>query len=342
LVAPELPHLDARAEECRQLLNRVVNSRELNRAQRLRELLCYLGKRSVKPHAGVLREQEIGAAVFGRPEEYDTSLDNIVRVNVSELRKRLAHYFQDEGAGETILMEIPRGGYAPVFYPRARVDEAIESPAVPEPPPEAATLPTPIIPEISHPEVRSGLLSRLGVVRWATGLALVLSIGGCIVLAWQNYSLRAQMRPWDAEPVRASFWSEFYASGDDVDIVTADTSFALEEDLLGRSISLSDYLDYSYKSMADDPKLSPDTRAALRLVLDRNNGSIGDFQAAELFMDLDAHSPAVKVAGARSYTPESIKTHSVILIGGRESIRCLERRASMRRGRRIAAWATVW
>jgi hypothetical protein len=267
----------------------------------------------------VLREQEIGAAVFGRSEEYDTSFDNIVRVNVSELRKRLAHYFQDEGAGETIVMEIPRGAYAPVFYARAGVEEAIELPAAPESALEAATGPAAIVPEIAHPEVRSGLLSRLGPFGWGTGLALALSIGGCIVLAWQNYSLRAQIRPWNAEPVRASLWSEFYASGDDVDIVTADTSFALEEDLLGRSISLTDYLDYSYKSMADDPKLSPDTRAALRLVLDRNNGSIGDFQAAELFMDLDAHSPAVKVAGARSFTPESIKTHSVILIGGRQS-----------------------
>jgi len=101
--------------------------------------------------------------------------------------------------------------------------------------------------------------------------------------------------------------------------VTADTSFALAEDLLGRTISLSDYLDYSYKRLANDPSLSADKRDAVNLVLDRNNGSIGDFQAAERFMDLDAHSPAVKLAGARSYTPESIKTHNVILIGGRES-----------------------
>jgi hypothetical protein len=319
LVSPELPYLDAHSAECRQLLDRVVNSRELNRAQRLRELLCYLGKRSLKPNAGVLREQEIGAAVFGRPEEYDTSLDNIVRVNVSELRKRLAHYFQDEGAGETILMEIPRGGYVPVFYPRIPVAQVPELALTPEPVAEFATPPAPAIQELAHPEVHSGVLSRLGLVGWLTGLALAVSLGGCVALAWQNYSMRAQIRPWNAEPVRAAFWSEFYQSGDEVDIVTADTSFALEQDLLGRSISLSDYLDYSYKSLADDPKLSADTRAALKLVLDRNNGSIGDFLAAERFMDLDAHSPAVKLAGARSYTPESIKTNNVILIGGRES-----------------------
>jgi hypothetical protein len=316
---PELPYLDANSPECREVLNRVVNSRELNRAQRLRELLHYLGNRSLKPNAGVLREQEIGAAVFGRAEEYDTSLDNIVRVNVSELRKRLAHYFQDEGAGETILMEIPRGGYVPVFYPRGPVAQAPELPAAPQPVVELPPPPVQTVHEIAPSEVRSGVLSRLRLVDWLMGLALAVSVSGCAALAWQNYAMRAQIRPWNTEPVRAEFWSEFYKSGEDVDIVTADTSFALEQDLLGRSISLRDYLDYSYKNLADDPKLSPDTRAALKLVLDRNNGSIGDFQAAERFMDLDAHSPAVKLAGARSYTPEGIKSNNVILIGGRES-----------------------
>jgi hypothetical protein len=317
--APEPTHLDANAAECRELLNRVVNSRELSRAQRLRELLCYLGKRSLKPNATVLREQEIGAAVFGRPEEYDTSLDNIVRVNVSELRKRLTHYFQAEGAGETILMEIPRGGYVPVFYPRTPVTQSPAPLDTPDSIAPADTPPVKTVGDIAPPEARSGMLSRLGAAGWIAGLALVLSLSGCVVLAWQNYSMRARIRPWNTEPVRAALWSEFYKAGDEVDIVTADTSFALEQDLLGRSISLSDYLDYSYKSLADDPRLSADTRAALKLVLERNNGSIGDFLAAERFLDLDAHSPAVKLAGARSYMPESIKTNNVILIGGRES-----------------------
>jgi hypothetical protein len=319
-VSPELQYLDARSPECRELLDRVVNSRELNRAQRLRDLLCYLGKRLLKPQSGVLREQEIGAAVFGRAEEYDTSLDNIVRVNVSELRKRLAHYFREEGADEKIVMEIPRGGYVPVFYLRARPAEAMLAPPPPpeEPTPEVLP-PVPVIPEAAPAGVTAGPQSGVNLTAWTTGLALVLLAATCVLLAWQNYSMRAQIHPWKTEPVRAAFWSEFYASGDDVDIVTADTSFALEQDLLRRSISLNDYLDYSYRRFAEDPSLSPDLRAALKLVLDRNNGSIGDFQAAERFMNLDAQSPAVKLAGARSYTPEGIKTHNVILIGGRES-----------------------
>ncbi len=302
---PEMPPLDSSAAECRELIGRVVKSRELSRSLRLRELLSFLGERMLKPEAGILREQEIGAAVFGRPEDYDTNLDNIVRVNVSELRKRLAHYFLEEGATETIVMEIPRGGYAPVFSPRAAA--AKNEPERDQPEREVLTFP--------EGEVRR----RKSIVPSMLALTLVIALAGCAVLGWQSYRLRTQIQPWKSEPVRSALWSEFFASGDDVDIVTADTSFALAQDLLGRPISLDDYLDYKYKSLADDPSLSPDKRADLKLVLNRNNGSIGDFQAAKLFMDLDAHSPAVKLAGARSYLPESIKMNNVILIGSRES-----------------------
>jgi hypothetical protein len=117
----------------------------------------------------------------------------------------------------------------------------------------------------------------------------------------------------------ASLWSEFFDSDHAVDIVTADASFALTEDLVGKTISLEDYVDYKYKDVADRPDLPQNTRDALRLVLDRNNGSIGDFQAAERFRDLDAQSNMVKLESARSYTIESIKTNNVILIGGRQS-----------------------
>jgi hypothetical protein len=318
--APEPVIRDAADAECQALFERVVNSRELRRAQRLRELLAYLGRRALRPHSQSVREQEIGAALFGRPEDYDTSLDNIVRVTVSELRKRLAHYFQTEGTDEPILMEIPRGGYVPVFSERPasrpelplplglHADEVVEAQADGSQDPIAAlpaTLPVPL-----HSSTSATLLLVA---------ALVCVLAGCAVLSWQNYRLRAQIEPWNAEPVRAAMWSPFFASGDQVDIVTADTSFALAEDILGRPIMLDDYVDYHYKSFADNPALSRDTRAALTEVLDRNNGSIGDFQVAEKFLDLGAHARSVKLAGARSYTADAIKTNNVILIGGRES-----------------------
>ncbi len=313
------PHqIEIGTEEGRSLLLRVVNSQELKRSSRLRELLLYLGKRSLSSPKATIREQEIGAAVFERPEDYDTNIDNIVRVNVSELRKRLAHYFMEEGAEEKAVVEIPRGGYSLVFLAR---------PAAEEPPANllaTETLPPGQIPaphkDGSHtaPEQEQRVPRRsFTAVIWSG--VLVLALGAATFLSWENRSLRNQLRPWQADPAREAFWSQFFASGSPVDIVTADTSYALAEDMLKRPISLDDYLDYKYKSYADLPGITPATRDALNLVLDRNTGSVGDFEAAERIMEIAAHSPALRLASAREYTPESIKNNNVILIGSRES-----------------------
>ena len=107
------------SETCWALLERVAASEQLRRAARLQELLLYLGKRSLKDGFSRIQEQEIGSKVFGRPESYDTSIDNIVRTNVSDLRKRIQTYFNAEGLHEPLVMEIPRGSYIPVFRKRA-------------------------------------------------------------------------------------------------------------------------------------------------------------------------------------------------------------------------------
>jgi len=303
--------LDAASVECRELLERVVNSRELKRALRLRDLLCYLGKRSQSSPQLVLREQEIGAAVFGRPDDYDTGLDNIVRVNVSELRKRLAHFFQEEGADENIIIEIPRGGYLPVFLPRAQVTPEIPAPLA-EPAPTGAVNATPATAELPLHTAKRHVLAPLVVM-------LVLALAACAFLIRENHRLALQLQPWKADSTLASFWSDFFAPGREVDVVIADTSFALTEDIVGRTISLDDYLDYKYKNVQEEADLSPDKRFALTQVLNRNNGSVGDFQAAERFLDLAGNAAGAKLVSARAYSAERIKTSNVILIGGRES-----------------------
>ncbi|HEY1742891.1 MAG TPA: hypothetical protein VGG18_06970 [Granulicella sp.] len=321
--APQQLEIDSDASW--ELLLRVVNSNELKRSLRLRELLLYLGKRSLKSNVASIREQEIGAAVFGRPEDYDTGIDNIVRVNVSELRKRLAHYFQEEGAAEPILIEIPRGGYFPVFLSRSvAIDNKTQEH---DPTPEPITNVSVSDPKVTVEPDKASASQQADVVRhmpgrrlpWILGIALLLAISASAFLFWQNHALRLQLQPWHADSNRAAFWSQFFSSGQQVDIVTADTSYAIAEDLLQRPISLDDYLDYKYKSDVDLPGITPQTREALRLVLDRNTGSVGDFEAAERIMGLDAYSPALKLASARSYTPQSIKDNNVILIGGRAS-----------------------
>src|SRR5438067_5142028 len=126
-------------EQRQALVDRIAGSNELRRSARLRAFLLFVWQRSASDPTIVIHEQEIGSAVFGRPESYDTAVDNIVRVNATELRKRLERYFADEGACEELLLEIQRGSYVPAFRRR-----------VPEPPAAEAT-PVAAEPAVAEP-----------------------------------------------------------------------------------------------------------------------------------------------------------------------------------------------
>lgn len=319
----EPDHAEISATERWELIERILNSQEFKRAQRLRELLLYIGTQSIKSGITSIHEQEIGGAVFGRSGDYDTSLDNIVRVNVTELRKRLVHYFEHEGSNETLLVEIPRGAYIPVFshHPRQGGDEIPDGQRSLDASLALSLVASDIDSEESPAIVMSAKREKIAFDRgfWSIAGCTILLCFGIVFLLWQNAELRSEINPWQSDPVRRSFWSEFFGSNNEVDIVTADTSLALVEDILKQPVSLDDYLDYKYKNRVDLPGPTPETKNTVNMILGRNLGSVGDFRVAERVMGLSAHSSNLKLASARAYAPESIKANNVILIGGPES-----------------------
>jgi hypothetical protein len=308
------------SEECWALLERVCASRQLKRSARLRDFLSFVGSQSIKHGLDGINEHEIGVMVFDRQADYDTSLDNIVRVNATELRKRLELYFADEGLGEEWILEIPRGGYTPIFHARPTV-------------PQDTTLEAQV-PDVEMLEAMAKLSSgeegrptsaiatrskRNRTVDVILVALFTLLIGSCAYLVHQNSDLRGRLQPWKSEDGLKSFWSGFLGSGTEIDLVLADTSLALAKDIAGKPISLKDYVDYKYKIAPEWDNLSPERKADLTQVLDRDDGSLGDFRVARRIIALDPQSKSIKLRSAREYTPEAIRQNSVILIGSSES-----------------------
>ncbi len=100
-----------------------MTSGMLLRAPRLREFLAYVSECMLAGKQDEVTEQQIGCRIFGRPEGYNHTEDNIVRVTARNLRAKLEEYYQTEGAGEEWIIEIPKGGYLPAFRPRVPVME---------------------------------------------------------------------------------------------------------------------------------------------------------------------------------------------------------------------------
>jgi hypothetical protein len=208
-------------EECWKVLERVAASSHLNRAPRLREFLFYVGKKALKEGTSEVHEQEIGAVVFGRDPHYDTSQDNIVRVNATELRKRIDAYFISDGVNEPYIFRIPRGSYKPVFR-RQTPPTAPVLPIEPASPALAIKQPDHVVDVAPAAVPASRRLPLYGAIAAAALLAFA-----CLLLLRDNHSLRMEVHQWQSHPALAAFWGTFFDSPENTDIILADTSFAL-------------------------------------------------------------------------------------------------------------------
>jgi len=65
-----------------------------------------------------LRERMIGAEMFGRPIDYDTANDAVIRVKATEVRKKLAQYYQELIKLPAVRIEIPSGSYRRKYFDR--------------------------------------------------------------------------------------------------------------------------------------------------------------------------------------------------------------------------------
>ncbi len=85
------------------------------RNERLSKFLRYIVERHLEGRGGELKESLIGIHVFGRAPGYDPKKDPIVRTEATRLRARLSEYYFREGKGSPLVIDLPRGGYVPVF-----------------------------------------------------------------------------------------------------------------------------------------------------------------------------------------------------------------------------------
>ena len=96
-------------------LNRILTSKAFRQADRLKRFLTFIVEETIAGRGERLKEFVVGVEVFGKPESFDPRNDPIVRVQARRLRAQLTRYYREEGPDGELLIELPKGGYAPVF-----------------------------------------------------------------------------------------------------------------------------------------------------------------------------------------------------------------------------------
>jgi len=316
-------------EECdlqtrKELVSRVISSSLICKSTRLRELFLYLCNRVLDESVDDIHELELGYKVFGRPEHYDTAADNIVRVHASLLRKRLTEYFQTEGINEPLIVEIPRGNYAPTFKKRDPL------PIVPEIPERLETIvfqPDLTLLEPENParqHVTAPTSSGMWASKhWISGL-LVLGLAAFFAFPLVR-SLDQRRQPGKPSLARGTavrqFWSGIFRQDASAQVVLDDASLDFYQEATGNRIALGEYFDRSYLHPAEETAAAAhlDPKLVHSFLLKRQSNFADVNLVSRLSQTAGALGSSASLAFARDFSFHQLRSGNMILLGTRQS-----------------------
>ena len=286
-VAPSQPSADVRWD----VVQRVAASASFHRSPRLRELLLYICERALENRPDELREQQIGYHVFGRKADYNPGEDNIVRVEVRQLRKRLEEHFATEGKDEPCVILIPKGAYVPIFEPRESI--------------QPLTTETPVVPRGSR------------WLLWATVSLIVLLSAVCVWLWRENRVMQQRLTAAvpHASTDRGPLWPLLFNESQQTFIVCADSTLVVAEAILHRSVSLEEYL----AGQAAGKQTNDLNSMANSLIYNRQRWQFTDMTDVRLVQRLYRlnadHWDKVSVQSARTTQTQDFKSGNAVLLG---------------------------
>lgn len=149
--------------EIRTQLDRIRSSVPFRSSRRCLIFLDFVVRAALDGRVESLKERTIGVEVFSRDPNYDTNQDPVVRGTASEVRKRLAQYYQIPGHEQELKIDLPPGSYAPDFHKPAGALPVV---------PTAASTPRQVL--NASPRIRH--------LRWLTGLIAVVFLSFAILI----------------------------------------------------------------------------------------------------------------------------------------------------------------
>ena len=123
-VAPSISLFEKREE-----LRRVLESKHFANSPKKTRFLEFVSEQGFLGNGDKLNEYLIGVEVYDRGADFNPQKDPIVRVQAHEIRRLLHKYYEDDGRGVLIRLDLPSGHYVPVFRRSTSDEAAADAPA---------------------------------------------------------------------------------------------------------------------------------------------------------------------------------------------------------------------
>ncbi|MBB5319400.1 hypothetical protein [Tunturibacter empetritectus] len=278
-------------------MQRVVDSAAFAKSERLSSFLTCICELTLAGRSSEINEQKIGTAVFGRPRDYDSTIDGIVRPQASRLRQRLDIYFNGEGSEEPLRITLPRGSYVPIFEPHANPNLA---PAVSNPSPESSPAPVPTeFPAIS-PKTRSTPWV------WITVTIVLVALLALGILR----TIPTTITSTTSHPL----WSLLFRPDQQTMVVPSDTGLVMWRGITKQNIDLAEYLLGNYRSKTAEGNAKEQVDVAD--LANRRYTSIVDLDVVKSLQHVaDSERSKFDLRYARDVRPNDLKSGNVVLIG---------------------------
>ncbi|MBB5059285.1 hypothetical protein HDF16_004008 [Granulicella aggregans] len=314
-------------EEVQKQLERVATSVHFRNSKRYPALLRYLVQQSLLGKMDALKERTLGIEVFGRPADYDTNADPVVRITAGEVRKRIAQYYQSPDHGQELRLELPLGSYALRFVPPHVTTPTFTQPTVKndfELTPEAHLLGSPLpivaplIPEniasLQQPQIPPA--NAKGFPLRSRRMQTILALGTLVALALCSVALVDVVNSRRQEAGMTYFWGPILRSKGPAMIVLGVHSF----DIHGN--------DFSPTSLAQLPEGG---ETALSTMIRSNMVSVSDVVSySEVVSVLAKHSLPLHTQSAAETTIEEFRRGPIVLIGGFDNMWTMRLTSSLR------------
>jgi len=205
-----------REEKLRQV-ERVVGSDLLHGSESLCKLLRYLAEHSIDHPGAAVKEYQIATELFKRPDDFDPRLDATVRVQTGRLRSKLAEYYAGVGTKDPWIIEIPKGAYSLIFYPRALAP--------------APDLPTPASSDIAAsagPQVRTSRYHPWLISVMVLSTITVLLVAALVTLLLNRSGAKRLVKTDPADPpaALAFLWNDFVDTPEEPWVIFSNAEFA--------------------------------------------------------------------------------------------------------------------
>ena len=126
---------DPSPEAIREQLERLVSSPDFARSEHLTQFLTFIVEETLAGRSDDIKGYTIGTAVLGRDDQFDPTIDPVVRIQAGRLRRALERYYLVEGTNDPLRIEVPKGGYRPTFclIKEPELEVRVEEPFVEDP-----------------------------------------------------------------------------------------------------------------------------------------------------------------------------------------------------------------